>query len=271
MNTKIEGIVLSKTPYQDRHLVVSLLLRSGRKISVIFHGGQGGGTKRKSSILEIGHMMKVELSKSKHTSDLYMAKEWSILWAHDKIRYHHQAYYTLCFFVEMLLKVSTSDDLHDIHRDADDSSQGLFRVLSNAIFFLDREAGNTEYSTYDHLFFFLTKLSLESGVYPEREFCPFTESELINETAVVLLASEGAFVVYDSLDQTLEEYRQAKSFGKNLWNSLGLVAKTKYLELRPLATPDEAMVRSYFFYLCQQFAIEYQQFKTFSVLEAMRS
>ena len=85
MQTKIEGILIRKIPYQDRHIIGTLLLRSGRKVSVLFYGGQGGGKKLKSSTLELGHMLRVELGRSKSTSDLYRAKEWSPIWIHEKI------------------------------------------------------------------------------------------------------------------------------------------------------------------------------------------
>ena len=52
MQTKIEGLILSKVPYDERHVIANLLLRSGRKVSVVFYGGRGGGKKQKSSILD---------------------------------------------------------------------------------------------------------------------------------------------------------------------------------------------------------------------------
>ncbi len=76
MNTKIEGILLSKLAHGERNLLVKLLLRSGKIISVMFYGGRGGGEKKKSSVLEIGTMLKVELARSKSNSELYSAKEW---------------------------------------------------------------------------------------------------------------------------------------------------------------------------------------------------
>ena len=99
MQTKVEGLVLSKIPYDERHLIVNLLLRTGRKISVVFYGGRGGGKKQKSSIIELGFMLSVELSQAKTNTEVYHAKEWNMIWHHDLIRNNHNAFYLMCFFL----------------------------------------------------------------------------------------------------------------------------------------------------------------------------
>lgn len=75
LETKIEGILLSKLPYKDRHLICHMLLRSGKKVGVIFYGGAGGGKKMKSTNLELGHMIKVELKHSNKNKELYSLAE----------------------------------------------------------------------------------------------------------------------------------------------------------------------------------------------------
>ena len=98
MQNKIEGLVLSKVPYDERHIIANLLLRSGRKVAVVFYGGRGGGKKQKSSIIELGFMLSVELAHAKTNSDIYHAKEWNLVWNHDLIRLDHTAFYLMCFF-----------------------------------------------------------------------------------------------------------------------------------------------------------------------------
>ena len=48
MQSKIEGIVTSKIPYDERHIIANVILRNGKKVSVVFYGGRGGGPKQKS-------------------------------------------------------------------------------------------------------------------------------------------------------------------------------------------------------------------------------
>ena len=113
MLTKIEGLILSKTPYGDRHLICRLLLRNGRKISAIFYGGQGGGKNQKGSLIEAGYMLKLELKRGSGKSEesVYSVKEFSPIWQHKKIRENFNAYYLLCFFVEITEKISQREDL----------------------------------------------------------------------------------------------------------------------------------------------------------------
>src|SRR5690606_37672537 len=106
MNTKVEGIVLTKHPQGERNLVVKLLLRSGKVVSVMFYGGRGGGEKKKSSVLELGTMLKVELARSRSNSDMQSAKEWEAIWMADKVRTDHIAFYALCFIVQVAAKVA---------------------------------------------------------------------------------------------------------------------------------------------------------------------
>ncbi|WP_034719524.1 hypothetical protein [Bacteriovorax sp. DB6_IX] len=159
--SQVEGILINKIPYQDKHLIGHLLLRNGMKLTVMFFGGQGGGKKSKSSILQIGYLFKVTLSQSRKSSfEMLNAKEYSEKWFHKSLALHPKAFYLLCFFCEFVEKfsprVSEYDDL-----DLDDTLHGgLFRILSNGIFQLERavaeESFNHEMQT---LYFFSKKLS----------------------------------------------------------------------------------------------------------------
>ena len=45
---RLEGILVQKTPYQDRHVVGKILLRNGQLLTSLFYGGQGGGKKNET-------------------------------------------------------------------------------------------------------------------------------------------------------------------------------------------------------------------------------
>jgi len=103
MAQAIEGLVLSKMAYQDRHLIVKLLARDGIIYSLLFFGGKGGGTKNKGSIVELGYMLQAYIKQSKG-SDLLMTSDWKLIWSPEKIRGDYKAYTLLCFFIETPLK-----------------------------------------------------------------------------------------------------------------------------------------------------------------------
>ena len=73
----IEGILVRKTPFQDRHLIGDLVLRSGKKQGVLFFGGMGGGKKIKPNNLEIGKLYKITF-QNPPKGDLIQTKEWQI-------------------------------------------------------------------------------------------------------------------------------------------------------------------------------------------------
>ncbi|MBC7539412.1 MAG: recombination protein O N-terminal domain-containing protein, partial [Bacteriovorax sp.] len=149
MQTKIEGIVLSKIPYDERHIIAHLLLRSGRKVSVVFYGGRGGGVKQKSSVIELGFMLSVELRTSKSTGEIYHAKEWNLVWHHDLVRLDHSAFYVMCFFLEIINKVSPSENLHEVHEE-NVEMVGLFTTLSNALVHLEKCLQVKSFYTHSH-------------------------------------------------------------------------------------------------------------------------
>ena len=75
----LEGIIIYKSPFKERDLIIKLLKRDGTVSTVMFYGGQGGGKNKKPSLLDLGAMIEVTIKEqSKHIqSDILIAKEWS--------------------------------------------------------------------------------------------------------------------------------------------------------------------------------------------------
>jgi len=96
----IEGILVRKTPFQDRHLIGDLILRNGKKQGVLFFGGQGGGKKLKPNNLEIGKLYQVSY-KSPIKGELVQTKEWKVKWSHEKIRYDYWRFVLLSLICEI--------------------------------------------------------------------------------------------------------------------------------------------------------------------------
>lgn len=266
MNTKIEGLILKKTPYQERHLICHLLLRSGKKVSVLFYGGKGGGKNKKSSILEIGHMIKVELRRTKSTSELYNAKEWNSVWIHDLIRSNHQAFYLLCLYLEIILKLSVFENLHDEHASHDESTKGLFRVLSNGIFFIEKKLKENHLDIHFHLVVFLSKLLAEQGLFPGREKCVLSDMPLSDIETLVLTPEHGGFA--DSSLVNFEDVRAQGNgvAGKELWFLLGRIMEMKYQETRDFSIQNKEISRILFQFFCFQFHFEDSHFKSVSMI-----
>ena len=258
MQTKIEGIVLSKIPYDERHIIAHLLLRSGRKVSIVFYGGRGGGVKQKSSIIELGFMLSVELRTSKSTGEIYHAKEWNLVWHHDLIRLEHTAFYLMCFFLEVTNRTAPSENLHEVH-DENVEMVGLFTTLSNALVHLEKSLQSKSFFTHSHSVIFLTKILLHLGVYPEREHCTLCGEELNKFTDMFLIAEEGGFACPPCMNQRTAYSVQS---GRELWELLGHIAHTKYQELGGLKLEYKSLPKMLFHYFCFQFHFEEKDFKT---------
>ncbi|MBF0313753.1 MAG: recombination protein O N-terminal domain-containing protein [Oligoflexia bacterium] len=170
----VEGIILSKVPCREKDLIANLLLRSGHRIGVLFYGGRVG---KQAALLEVGNMLKLQVRRSKSRADdgLYSANEWSVIWRYRHIRNNYRAYYTLCFYVEIISKLSTEENLFafsSANNERDSSNvtsadAGIFRVFSNAVFYL--EDATTKSATPDFvqaLTLFLCKLLYEAGIAP---------------------------------------------------------------------------------------------------------
>ena len=108
----LKGILLSKTPFQERHIIGKLLLTSGERANVVFYGGKGGGKKQKPSTLEIGTCLDVKIKfGGKRSSDLLNAISWKSIWFYENLRLNYEAYYLLCFYAELCQKLSTELDV----------------------------------------------------------------------------------------------------------------------------------------------------------------
>ena len=194
MRTKVEGILLSKSPFRERDLVGHLLLRTGKKVSVLFYGGQGGGKKMKSCLLGPGNLLSVEIhsfGRQQHQG-LYRSREYALKWHHQNVRNHHQAFYLLCFYLEILSKVVPEDDLGE-GEGAEGSDQGAFSVLANAIYHLDESVKNKRFSRANHLALFLSKLVGYLGLTPQLERCLYSQRNLAELGDFTLVFEQGGF------------------------------------------------------------------------------
>ena len=261
MKTGIEGLLLYKTPYQDRHLIGQLLLRSGRLASVLFYGGQGGGKRKKPSLLELGSLLSVELTPSRSTVELYRAKEWKPCWIHDSVRYHHRAFCLMCFYLEIIRKIAPLEDLSDENLQLDCSHSGLFRVLSNALFYLK---GSPLLNSGQELLIFLGKLLIDQGLFPQLQHCGLCHQNLNPFSRLYLGFRHGSFLCPDCYLSSDGEGSVLKKGepGRELWSLLGMIASSKYQDLGRLELKQSEIVDALFHYFCFQFNFHRKDFRS---------
>ena len=258
MNTKVEGIVLTKHPQGERNLVVKLLLRSGKVVSVMFYGGRGGGEKKKSSVLELGTMLKVELARSRSNSDMQSAKEWEAIWMADKVRTDHIAFYALCFIVQVAAKVAIEEDLHDESQSYDDHSMGIFRAVSNALVHLEKMVSDKSFHPSGEVALYLGKMLIELGVFPDLKHCMVCGVDLSNFKQLLLSSEHGGFVCHNC------SHGDAAQF--NLWRLMNEVAVKKSPEITPEATFARVSLERLWDYFCFQSHLEPRDFKTLAMI-----
>ncbi|MBL6990486.1 MAG: hypothetical protein ISR65_11940 [Bacteriovoracaceae bacterium] len=269
MQSKIEGILISKINFRERDIIGKVLLRSGHAVSVAFYGGRGGGKKNKSSTLELGYMLKIELAHSSKNSDMYSAKEWIPIWTYSKIRANYKAFCIMCFYIEVVAKICTFDDLHDEHRISAGEFQGPFRVLSNGIFYLEQGLQDDHNLASGSVAWFLGKLLLEQGFFPERKYCILCHTPFGGQIRPYILLPEhggvGCFNCINREDLKINSALNVNHSKTNILSFLETVWTRTYPNLYAESSPvDPAMGRMLFQYFCAQHQFEATHFKTYS-------
>ncbi len=154
----MEGLILKKIAYQDRHLIINLLLRSAQCLSVLCYGGQGGGKKQKVDQLQLGSLVSVNLNHRSQQSELVSGKDWKVQWVSNQIRKNHRRFFAQCFLLEVAKVFAPTVTFADIEQQ--DSTE--FSLLSNALYYLDQECERKIILMY------LTKMMFVQGIFPRQ-------------------------------------------------------------------------------------------------------
>ena len=233
---------------------------------ILFFGGQGGGKKKKSSLIELGHMLSVEIAQSGKSSELYRAKEYTQIWHHEKIRLDFQAFYLLCLYLEIIKKMAPQEDLYDDNLQMDDTTEGLFRVLSNAIFHLEARLEKGSFHKESEFLIFLGKLLIEQGVFPERSACCFCEVDLQDFDETFLIPEHGGFSCPNCVNQGEMIHDKDGGSGREIWELLGVIANHKYQELEEFKIDRPPVLGKLFHFFCFQFNFKPVDFKSLSMI-----
>ena len=235
-------------PYQDRHLLGKILLRSGKKISVIFYGGQGA-----SGELEVGHLLGMQLQRpSKGQSvELFGCRQWQLRWYHRQIRQNYRAFALACFYLEVVNYCAMSAILGA--EEEDRRQEELFKVVSNGIYYLD---GAQTLNHRWHQNVFLAKLLIANGIFPQLDNCLLDERSL----------TQGRHIRQLRIDQGGFVGAEEGSDDSPLWCFFRLVRQSSHRELLTTATPWELEDQKIWAYVCYHLPIENHKIKSYSAL-----
>lgn len=261
---KVEGILLRKISYGERHIIGKILLRNGKSVSGMFYGGQGGGAKKKSSILEIGHCLSLEIQRPKNDGP-GAVRESSLIWAHKKIRDDFKAFYVMSYFCEIAsrLCVEVAWDQFSMEEKTD---EGLFRVLSNALVHLESALVEGTFVSYHEFVIFMIKLFEATGVLPTFRECALSGEKIEKGSEMNFSAAAGGFVLRSSVDT--EGFPLNSDQAQQLWSFFVQVLGQKYLEVE---LKSSLYVVDFFDvlldFLCQQFHIKKHSIKSIQLLQ----
>lgn len=253
-----EGLVINKTAYKERDLIVKLLLRNGSLGSFYVYGGQGGGKKQKPTIYELGSMLKVDTkdrrNSSVETSELLVVSEASRLWAPQNVRYNIQAFYLACLYFEIYQKIihptgATGEGMID--------NDGLFAVLSNGIFYIEDALIKNEFEVATHLNLFLVKLLFHLGIMPDTDHCSYCQADLLDSPSVSFIPEQGQFACSQCVSAENE-----KGFLLRIKKSY----QTKFQDYKELTHAHFSECDKLMNFFCHHFHLRTIELKTYSLL-----
>ena len=259
-----EGLILDKTPFQDRHLICRLLMRSGQKISVMFYGGRGGGKKKLPSVLDLGVMVRLHPVVGRTTGSLYKSRQWSVLWRHEGIRQCYRSFGLLCFYLEVAAKMALEGDWRreDGPRPY---GQRLFSATGNALKLLEENSRRKNRSPYFESSLFLAKVLIAEGVFPEVSRCMATGGALPLDAAARLVNELGGFVG-GGCPEGGRPSPFAPDVHAKLRRFLALAARIKYADVCEDPSIDRLCFRLLLDYGLYQFHLEEGDFRTLPIL-----
>lgn len=266
----VEGIVIHKTVYKEKDIICDLLLRSGKKLSLYIYGGKGGGKNQKGSIVEHGFMLKCTLNprRKKIESELHIVKEYQLIWSPKFIRNDFKAFYLSTFFYEIVSKIAIEESL-DFE---DKEHQGLFNVLSNALFFLDHSLENHHFNNHAHLFLFLSKLTIQLGILPTLDECVLCDTKFKEFELCLFDAQSGGFVCTDCTSQKDEFLSDNKSLlaenqhSQQMRRLLTMIKNIQYKNYKDIGEVMAGANIGLFNYINYQFGFDQGDFKSWKLL-----
>lgn len=265
MRRRVEGIVLSKSVFRERDMIARLLLRSGKRVSVLLYGGHGGGKRAKPSPVQLGYLLSVQINRvSPYHTGMYSSREYALGWQHFHIQHSYRAFCLLCFYVELILKVAPEDNLFEDGKELREGDhKGLFRVLSNSLFYLDKALAQGESFKESSLAFFLSKLIIELGITPNLKICLYSNQRLCGLNDFKLICDQGGFAAKRYLREDEEGLDQNH---RGLWEILDQSWNLSFKEMEKLSGVDSCHFPSLYNYLLFHLGIDGDRIRAASLV-----
>lgn len=249
------GILLYKIPYKEKNLLTWFLLETGEKVSLIFYGAMGSLRKRSGNILQIGNAINLEFSAREVTkvSGPLVCKEWSLRWEHVEIKKNYDSFYLLCFYLELLKKISMPGNFAErLKKNSDHflhDHVSLYKVLSNAIFYLEKNEKENGHTIYEnHIVYFFVKLVGALGLLPNLSHCLYCDQTLEIENIGAFNLQEGGFSCLSCERKNVQE----RDLAKSVYSSFVHISSASYAHC---LTHEKAIISSHILqslyrYLC---------------------
>ena len=219
-------------------------------------------------------MIKVLLAprRKKLDREIQIAQEWELLWESKQIRQNYRAFYLMSFFSEFLQKVAPPTDFSfcvqgkgiggDADRDASEN-EGIFKVASNALFFLEKSLENEEFNPAGHLLMFLTKMTYHLGVAPDLAHCVHCFVPIQNLPLILFSPSQGGF----SCAECSSSINQIESDSAKELRDLALkLLETSYKDWSSIGAVERGPCEAVFHFLCHQFQWQPSQFISYQMV-----
>lgn len=216
-------------------------------------------------MLEIGYMVGavMESRKTGRQRQLQVVKEFSLIWQHQRIRENFKAFYFLSFICEMSQKTAPEKNFEDDFSSEVEEGDGLFSAASNALYHMERSLEQKRFELFDHLFFFLSKISLHLGVALDLSRCQHCFCELENLAQLYFRPEEGGFSCTNCCDiNSLHEARSSMT----LRNLTKRVYESPYRNWDSVKGVEKGSCEAIFRFLCYQFQWRPEQFISFQLL-----
>jgi DNA repair protein RecO len=254
-----EGIVISKLPYKERDLIVKLLLRNGLVGSFYVYGGLGGGKHHKPTAFEVANMMRVQIKDRKSlkhdVSELMIVAEHKRIWEPEHIRHDVQAFYLTCLYFEIIQKFALA--YHPSQSGETTDHEGIFSVLSNALFYLNDAVSSKNFQSSQHLSLFMVKLLWQLGILPDTEHCAYCETNLFEADGAAFLIEQGQFACLQCVTGENE---------KGLLFRIRKGTQTKFQDYQSLQGTNFLETNKLIQYFCHHYNVRTVELKSYSLL-----
>ena len=275
---KVKALIIHKVRSGESNLVLELLLQTGELIPAYVYGG-ASSRKGKTGRFELGHCIHVELKQNSkgNSSGLKQVINSEVVWYHRQIRHSYKGLCLMSFFLDIIRKMPHAGDDEFKHIDVGANYQikqtdtSAFRLLSNALFYLDDSLTNNQFKIGQHLAIFLLKLLGETGIYPILENCVYCNAFLEQNDlfcfSYKLIPEKAGFICHEcNEERKTNEVTHSQESIKPFIYTVHLLRNLAYADYLKVPIPMMKDVDLLFYYYCYHYQISRKKFPSYQFL-----